>query len=566
MDKPEPPRHSSTGRRVLVHHAPNFDQHGEAEVPSQYTKKRARDLKKFALWDTRPEGDFTRHGLSREAAQKAQAQLTGTIVYPWDPAYVQDHKLFNPVFDDHHPQCIIYCMNWTDVGIALEMSRSSNFPAFTVRSGGHCTAGFSSGSGPLIDVSNLNDVCVEPKALRVKVGCGCNFGKLYEALSHYGLHVPAGECSDVCVGGFVQGGGYGFTSVTFGMNCDNVISMTVMLADGRIVEASESQNRDLWWAMRGGTGGNFGILLDVTYQLRPLGPCFGWAIAWPIATDSDRATAAQALLYLQQNYMGNRLPKELNIQVTLAYQPLGDPPDTPVPFLLLRGLYVGDKARGEQAIAPLQKLPGAKTQWTREDSFDSLNDMLLNYPASLPYFEGKVDMPCEDKVSRYVERELTLAEWRSLLDLYLTTPNPWSYAYLELYGGAIMSYPLAQSAFIHRRVRYNAVLDVFWFQESERGPAETFLQSWTRLISTFSNGEIYQNYPRLSEPDFASAYWGSAWPGLYQVKQKYDPQRVFQFAQAVPPPPQGAAALPAELREALAQPIQALFDSPAGAR
>jgi len=524
-------------------------------MPSQHTKKRFRDQRLFELWDSRPDADFANYGLSREHAKQAQIKLLGYIVYPWDPQYNQDRMLSNPRFNAF-PAVIIYCLVEADVALALDMARSYAYPC-TLRSGGHCTAGFSAGSGPLIDVSALNDVAVDPVAMIATVGCGCNFGKFDATLARYNLHVPGGECPDVCIGGYVQGGGYGFTSVTFGMNCDNVIDMRVMLADGSVVTASKIVNYDLYWAMRGGTGGNFGVLLSLRYQLRQLGPCYGWSIAWPLVTSQNIDDATGALYFLQERYMLGNLPRELNIQVTLAYQPDGflDPPFKIIPFLLLRGLYVGDATHGQQAIAPLQALPGAVTQWTMTQTFEELNQTLLNYPYSLPYFPPNVNA-LEDKASRYVERKLAQQEWNAIIKLFLATPNPYSYAYLELYGGAINVYPAEDNAFIHRSAAFNAVLDVFWITPEQQGPAQAFLDSWITLLDTMSNGHVYQNYPRLNEPDYQWAYWGDAGPWLYEVKCKYDPGDFFNFPQQVHAPDDAKATpAPPRLAEALAQPI-----------
>jgi hypothetical protein len=525
-------------------------------MPSQHTKKRFRDERLFALWESRPADDFTNYGISRERLREAQLGLQGYIVFPGDPHYNQDRMLSNPRFDAH-PQMIIYCLVESDVEIALGLV--SGLPAaFTVRSGGHCTAGFSASNGPLIDVSGLNDVTVDADDLVATVGCGCTFGKLDSTLSRYNLHVPGGECSDVCVGGYVQGGGYGFTSVTFGMNCDNVIDMRVMLGDGSVVIASDLVNYDLFWAMRGGTGGSFGILLSLRYRLRPLGLCFGWSIAWPLLTSQNLADATGALMTLQEHYMLDKLPKALNIQVTLAYQPQwpADPPIQVYPYLLLRGLYVGTAAEGQQAIARLCALPGATTQWTTTQTFEELNETLLNYPYSLPYFPPNVN-PKEDKASRYVERKLAADEWRAILDLFVSTPNPYSYMYLELYGGAINAYPEGENAFIHRRAAFNAVLDVFWIEPDQEAPAEAFLDTWIALLDTMSNGHVYQNYPRVNEPNYQWAYWGLAAPGLYKVKCKYDPLNRFRFAQEVHEPADAPPAkLPARLIESLAEPIR----------
>ena len=529
-----------------------------------YSEKRNQDRVRFMDWDSRPDSDFTIFRLTRAQVKTAQTQLQGYIVLPGDPAYNADRMLFNPVFDAY-PSMIVYCMVESDVAVALQLAQQGSAP-FTVRSGGHCTAGFSAGAGVLIDVSNLNGVYIHPQMPAATVCCGCDFGNFRAALAPYGLHVPGGECDDVCIGGYVQGGGYGFTSVTYGMNCDNVESMRVMLADGSIVTATARQNADLWWAMRGGTGGNFGVLLSVTYRLRSLGNVFGWAIIWPLSNEPEIESATAALMLLQHQYMRTAASPNLNIQVSLCYQPgiqggLPLPPAPMYPYLMVRGVWVGNADDGTAAIAPLAESPGAVVQWTDETAFDTLNASLLNVPYGMPCFATGTPMPFEDKASRIVSRDWTEAEWRSLLDYFVTTPNPYSYFYMEFYGGAINAYPAWGSAFVHRDAVFNAVLDVFWWEEADRAASQAFLVGWMELMEPLYNGHVYQNYPRLDDPNYAFKYWGEAQASLWDVKQKYDPGNVFTFAQAVTPVLAGGALakkinlIPESHRAALAQPV-----------
>lgn len=529
-----------------------------------YSAKRDADGLRFERWDQRDEGEFAQFGVSRDHIKKAQAKLRGHIVLPSDANYNADRVLFNPVFNPF-PSMIVYCVVESDVAIALELAQSGGAP-FTVRSGGHCTAGFSAGAGVLIDVSGLNGVCVHPADPSATVGCGCNFGDFRAVLAPYGLHVPGGECDDVCIGGYVQGGGYGFTSVSYGMNCDNVESMRVMLADGSIVAANGGQNADLWWAMRGGTGGNFGVLLSVTYRLRPLGDVFGWAIIWPLCSEAEIENATAALMLLQTHYMRTAASNNLNIQVSLCFQPgiqggLPLPPAPTYPYLMLRGIWVGNSADGTVAIAPLVQSPGAVLQWTDETDFDTLNQSLLNVPYSMPCFYEGALAPSEDKASRIVSRDLTPVEWRTMLNYFVTTPNPYSYFYMEFYGGAINQYPSWGSAFIHRDAVFNAVLDVFWWHNKDREASQNFLVGWLDLMEPLYNGHVYQNYPRLDDANYAYKYWGEAQAALWAVKQKYDPKNVFTFAQAVTPVSADGASIktastaPESLRAALALPI-----------
>ena len=531
-------------------------------MPRNITRTQARNMRLRALWASVPDPEFARLGFTRAQLFSLQDALTGYVVLPGMPDYDNDRKLFNPRFNPY-PIAIVFCESDLDVATVLQFAQTCQL-GFEVRSGGHCTAGFSSGPGILLDVGHLDSCTVDSVALAATVGCGCSFKKLYDTLRPYGLHVPAGECEDVCIGGFVQGGGYGFTSVTFGMNCDNVIDMRVMLAGGKIVTASETVNSDLWWAMRGGTGGNFGVLLSVRYALRLLGNVFGWAVIWPLAGARDMANAVAALMFFQSNYLGAKTDQQMNIQVSLCFQPgtaAGAPADAQtLPYMMIRGLYVGDAVSGQAAIARLCALPGAITQWTMTSTYESLNYELLNKPYSMPFFPPDA-VPREDKVSRYVARPLAAAEWRSLLEYFKDTPNPYSYAYLECYGGAINAYPPDKSAFVHRDVLFNAVLDVFWLEKLQRVAAEQFIEGWAQLIGPMSNGRIYQNYPRLGEPNYAGAYWGDAQAGLYAVKCKYDPRMVFKFAQQVRPlmAPIGGLGpriiLPGFLQAALDRPI-----------
>jgi hypothetical protein len=400
----------------------------KTEMLHRFSRKQRRDRALFEHWDRRHDNAFQR--IPRTRLKQAQAGLQGWIVLPGDPEYDKDRQLFNPVFDVY-PVMIVYCVVETDVAIALQLAREFVLP-FTVRSGGHCTAGFSAGFGALIDVSNLNDATVDSAGRIATVGTGCTFSKLDATLAGYGLHVPGGECPDVCIGGYMQGGGYGFTSVTFGMNCDNVIDMRVMLADGSIVTASESANRDLWWAVRGGTGGNFGIVLSVRYRLVPLQQVFGWALIWALQTPTDIGNATNALMTLQSQYMGPNLPAELNIQVSLCFQPGITADATPgvpeQPYLMVRGLYVGTQAQGQAAIQTLCNLPGAVLQWTEMATFSQLNTDLLNKPYGMPYLPPDASMPCEDKASRYVSVPLSADRWTALLELYVQAPNPITYS------------------------------------------------------------------------------------------------------------------------------------------
>lgn len=452
------------------------------------------------------------------AAKELQARLQGQIVLPSDSPYAASRQLSNLAFQSF-PQLIAYCEVFQDVWECLQFARKYGLWT-TTRSGGHSTAGFSMNDGMVIDTSHLNGIYVDPDRKIAVVGPGTNWGHLNATLADYKLHVPTGICGDVCVAGFMQGGGFGLTSRLFGMNCDNVLEMLVMLADGRIVRAADDSNPDLFWAMRGGTGNNFGILLQVTYQLRDLPPLWGFGLEWPI----DKAPAALAAL--QDGYMQSGAPPELGYMGALVR--LGAKLD---PVLVMRGTYWGSAAQGKKALKPLLDNTGATLKLQKVGSYFELNDWLFENVPPCP------DLAREDKQSTNIARRLTIAEWRRICKRFTESPNPWTAVAIEPYGGAINRVARDATAFVHRQADMNLFVDVFWMDEPQRLKVQPYLDDFMALLDPMGNGESYQNYPRLSQTDYRQRYWAEQFPRLLSIKRKYDPDNTFRYAQSVSPEP-----------------------------
>ena len=477
--------------------------------------------------------------LPPELAAELHQRIVGTVILPGDPDYDQDRALANPRFS-HFPDVIVYCEVESDVAECLRVAQRAGMPV-VVRSGGHSTGGFSSQPGFLIDVSRMNDVFVEPEALRVWAGPGTNFRKLNAKLASFGLHTPGGACPDVCVGGYVQGGGYGFTARIFGMNCDQVLAIRVMLSDGRIVTADAQRNRDLFWAVRGGTGSNFGVLIDVCYRLYHGNSFSGFSITWSMAGEAGVQQTAAALEWLQANYM-RTAPAGLGYQMIWVWEgPEGQPRQ---PLLLMRGMYRGGKDELAGLLAPVLALPGAQLQALFDPMpYTDLNRILLSEPYEVPQFppDATPMPPPEAKLSRYLDRPVTAAEWLPLLRHFLASPSPYTIAAMEIYGGAIAE-PLVPNAFLHRAVDCDLFFDVFWLTPAEKAPMLAYLAAWEKLVASVWSGRVYQNYPSPDDPDFATHYWGDAFPLLSAVKGKYDPGNLFRYPQSLPLPGPGAVA------------------------
>jgi hypothetical protein len=513
-----------------------------------------------------PDSYFEKLGIPRQVLARDLAPFQGKLIFPNSVEYDDARKLSNPIFD-LRPALIAYCNGDSDIRICLLLLGAFPGVPFRIRAGGHSILGYSEvDDGVVIDVSRLNDVCVHPVLRTVTAGSGAQFEKIYRVLEQLGAHIPGGECTSVAIGGYMQGGGYSLSSRTFGMNSDSVLSFRVMLADGRIVKASPRQNRDLWWAVRGGTGNNFGVLLSVTYRMRQLETVYGWWLHWRLTTDRDRQLAADALVIVQKTFSG--ADREFNIQVSVQHRKLSE--DVSEPQLWVYGAYLGPSHKGRAAIKHLCGLPGAVFEFEYEDMYSKVVDRLMQTP---PYFPShKPDTKaCGVKASRYIAQAgansyWTSQNWKKLLD-YLVVPadEQWTVFWLEPYGGAINSYPSHKSAFMHREVAFNACIAAFWDKEDQIqndpngriGRARLFLDGWRALMQPAWNGEIYQNYlEELDDGAYAAAYWGKALPALIAVKKKYDPKRRFDFPQAIPDDDPGQISWPDDVARALPRSIE----------
>jgi hypothetical protein len=478
--------------------------------------------------------------------------IQGDVVLPTDPNYQFDRQLANWAFQSF-PQLIVYCEAFSDVRHCLAFAQRIGLTV-AVRSGGHSTAGLSANDDMVIDLGRLRYVTVDPASKTAVVGAGTTMARLNAALDVYHLHVPGGSCHDVCVAGFMQGGGFGYTSRKFGMNCDNVLAVRVMLADGRIVVANDKVNRDLFWAVRGGTGGNFGILLEITYRLHVVKSVWAFRIQWPVAPAAPDAARAAKLLATIQSEFTRKAPDELGYMTFLGWQ--GD-----LPYLIIRGMYVGTAEQGRAVLQRLLDEPGGQLINDKSGSYAAMMHYLVSTAPDLPQVP---DLAREDKQSGYVAKSLDAADWRAIIEEFMQSPNRSSMVAMEHYGGAISRKAEDAMAFMHRKVDMDLYVDVFWMNEPERVDAVAYLDRFMSFMEPFYNGQSYQNYPRLSQTDYRRRYWGRYFDDLLAVKRKYDKKAFFRSAQDISPDPSRPQADPVSALPGLLDRIESESDPVSG--
>lgn len=458
--------------------------------------------------------------LSPAQVAEMEKAITGKIVFPWSPDYETDRQEFDDLYPTY-PMVIIYVASITDIRECLKIAKDAKVQV-AIRSSGHSLACYSVCPGMVIDLSTMKNISVDVPGKTVTIDSGACFNDLYPQIEPYGLHTTTGDCPTVCPSGFMMGGGYGMTTRMFGMGCDNVLEVTVMLATGQIVVANKDQNADLYWAIRGGTGGNFGVLLKTKFQLYDLGNIYGVQIRWEIT--EDPTTAAQVLFAIQEHYLKPGVLPQLGIQTVLSSN------DSAVKTIFFCATWIGDKPSFEQALQVLTQIPGFTIQWFY-GKYSDVNNQVL---------DGTPDIP-DDVMgfsrSRYISRDLAENEWYTIVKyFYDNAPNQYTMIDMEGYGGNVSQIPEGNCAFIHRHVNMDFFTEAFFDSKTNDRAAN---QKWTEDLFTFmqpyTSDRSYQNYPFREQSDFRTAYWGKYYNQLVAIKKKYDPTQFFHYQQSIGP-------------------------------
>ena len=494
-----------------------------------YRRSQARRAKqrKISGWADLPDSVFGALGVDRGTLAAFEDALVGSILLPGEADYQSASRATFQMSTDR-PKIIVYCETEADVRLCLAWARRHNWWVVP-RSGGHSTAAYSVNNGMVIDISRMNHVEVDGELKQVRVGAGAKFGRLNAALDEHRMHVPGGLCEDVGIAGYMQGGGYGLTVREFGMNCDNVIAFRMMLRDGRTVTANASQNADLYWAVRGGTGNNFGILLDITYRLQDVWKLWAFGIRW------EAEDAAAALCCLQEGYMRTGASPRLGYMVVISHRAdLGGRP-----ILMLRGTYNGSQDDGRKEIAGLLKTGQPTVEIDAVETYYRLETLLYETPRPV------LDLPAdpelkEDKQAGFIAKKMSKRDWQDVLDYYVeTSPVPYNAVVIEPYGGAINAIAADDCAYVHRDVDMDFFVDSFWIDDADRDKAIAWLDGFMDLMAPHFDGGVYQNYPRRGLTDYRRRYWGANYDRLLAVKQKYDPiPHTFHFEQGICTGPQ----------------------------
>ncbi|WP_052852543.1 FAD-binding oxidoreductase [Streptomyces avicenniae] len=463
-------------------------------------------------------------------------RLSGTLVLPSDAAYTTAKQISWTEFDTVRPAAVAYCQSAADVSACLRFARARGIPA-TPRSGGHSFMGFSLTTGLVIDVSRLNGIRAEGDV--VTMGGGALQIDAISGLSGTGLALPGGLFPTVGAGGFVQGGGLGWQTRFLGMASDTLESATVVLADGSVVTASAAHNADLFWALRGGGGGNFGVVTSYRMRATPVPTLSRFSLGWTWDQAADVFAAWQEWAIAS--------PNRLSSGPVLA---MFDAAAGSVPTVGVPGVWMGDPddlpPLLDALVAEVGHTPATRT--VNDDTYTA--GMLAWYNCSnltVPQCHLQGTTP-DGQIARFgwsFDRSRLFGEAipAAGLDALLTAfdadraAGHSRFIRTIVLGGRANEFGRTETAYVHRDSEF--VMSIATGLQggappaADRAVAQTWAGNVFDAVNPYSNGESYVNYLDRVLPDWADAYYKENLGRLRRVKRHYDPTNYFRFTQSI---------------------------------
>ncbi len=462
--------------------------------------------------------------IEQEAVDQLAEDFGGGLLLPQDEGYHDARSIYNAMID-RRPALIARPTGTADVIAAVNYASGQQLPV-AVKCGAHSVAGHGTcDDALLLDLSLLKGVHVDAGRGTARAAGGVQWGEYDRETQAFGLHTPGGRVTTTGVGGFTLGGGYGWTSPKFGLTCDNLISADVATADGRLVTASETENEDLFWGLRGG-GGNFGVVTSFEYRLHPLGPIILGGLFLFTLEQGEEAMAAYREVV-------EGAPDELGTAAAM----LTAPPEEFVPghlhgkpalgFIIS---YAGDPEQGAKVLAPLKAVGPA-----------------ADLVGPMPYrvLQTLIDPMAQPGFRNYWRGLHLTALNEDVVETFLRFPTeglfPLSFLILFQHGGAVSRVPDDATAFSHREATFMAHPIGCWESPADDERHLAWVNQVTDAFEPFRTGGVYLNFmPDEGDASVRAGYSSGKYERLAALKAEYDPDNMFRFNQNIAPAPAGA--------------------------
>ncbi|MFG3498788.1 FAD-binding oxidoreductase [Streptomyces sp. NPDC047928] len=447
----------------------------------------------------------------------ARGLSTGARLYrPGHSAYATHATADNQRYASVRPAGVLACATENDVRAAVRWCAKHGVP-LAPRSGGHSYAGYSTTPGLVISVRALKEVA--PSGNRLRVGGGATNSDVYTARDA-GLYFPGGRCPGVGVAGLTLGGGLGFNDRKWGLTCDRLVETRVVLADGTLVRAADDENADLFWACRGGAGGNFGINTGFVFDSVPVSRLRATVFDLTFALEAGVRVMDELRQILDGDHAGD-------FDVRIGFKHTGDGTTA----LTVLGQRLGDEDALRRRIAALLGLRPVKS-FVEERGFWAAQDYLMDTPGPKDAYASKSLVPDRWPSPDTVAAVADWARgWR---------PGPGAgtgYVTLFAMGGESGGPRPDETAYPHRRATFVIDVGTHWKPGAPAAEVRGLLEQTRTVHHTLrrhlGTEAAYVNFPDPDLRDWRRAYYGANYDRLTDVKRRYDPTGLFRYEQAV---------------------------------
>ncbi len=449
----------------------------------------------------------------RPTLNDLRASVSGSVLEPGQLGYDEARLVHNGTVDCQ-PVAIVRCHTVADVVDAVNHGRDAGLE-LTVRGGGHNVAGRAVCDGGLmIDLVPMKGIFVDPGKRTARAQGGVTWGEFNRATQLHGLATTGGVISSTGIAGLTLGGGLGWLMGKYGLCVDNLRSAEVVTAEGAVLQASASENADLFWALRGG-GGNFGVVTSFEFDLHEVGPIVTAGIlAFPI-------DQARAVLQFYRHFTAN-LPDELTVFAGLLHAPDG----SGAKIAAIISCHCGSPEQAEADLRPLREFGTPIMDALGPIPYSALNAMLDDgFP------KGARNYWKSNLLSDLTDEAIDV-----MIDQFAQSPSTMSGVLLEHFHGAVTRVPSADTAYPHRSPGYNLLVAAEWLDAGEDGANIAWARQAFQAMEPFHGAGGYSNYLTGDETeDRVASAFGANHARLREVKRRYDPDNLFHMNQNILP-------------------------------
>jgi FAD/FMN-containing dehydrogenase len=452
------------------------------------------------------------------SVDRLRDRIQGEVVTPDDPEYDEARKVYNAMID-RRPHVVIRCLGTEDVVAAVEYARANLLPV-AVRGGAHSVPGFGTADDAVVvDLTGMRQMAVDPEARLARAKGGATWGVFNEATGRHGLATTGGVISTTGVGGLTLGGGIGYLARGVGLSCDNLNSAEVVTADGRILRASESENEDLFWAIRGG-GGNFGVVTEFEFRLHPVAEIYGGPIFYEL---EDAGT----VLRFYRDFIKDAPESFGGFPAWQIAPPLPFIPEERhgEPFLAFVTCWAGPVEEGEKALEPFHEVAPIVAEHVGPMPYSALNgafDALV--PAGLQHY-WKANFVTE-LTDEAIEAHLTHGP---------KVPVVNSTVHIYPINGACHRVSADSTALAYRDATFATVIAGMWPDPADNEANTAWVRGYYDATAPLSEEGGYINFMAADDQDRIRANYKGNYERLVEVKRAYDPENLFRVNQNIKP-------------------------------